>query len=110
MAKKAKLKEGSVLTSAGEAARGERSQQQLTTATNHFNKFLREHLDGGESKTLDTLKPHEVTAELIGCFGTYLFMNLKKISGAQSYLSQIQDIFHGKVAISNKLVPPPKHL
>ncbi|TYZ66768.1 hypothetical protein PybrP1_006280 [[Pythium] brassicae (nom. inval.)] len=85
------------LQSAGVASRGEKSDQQLATAKNHFNKFLQTHGDSSVSgKTTDALTHPDVTAEMLGRLRTYLFMTLKKMSGALSYLSQVKDFFTGK--------------
>ncbi|TYZ65102.1 hypothetical protein PybrP1_006020 [[Pythium] brassicae (nom. inval.)] len=85
------------LQSAGVASRGEKSDQQLATAKNHFNKFLQSHGDSSVSdKSTDTLTHPDVTAEMLGCFATYLFMTLKKMSGVLPYLSQVMGLFTGK--------------
>lgn len=82
---------------AGAHAVGERSEQQLKTARNHFNTFLQQHGEGSiGAKVMEQLQPVDVTSELIGCFATYLFMTLKKLSGALSYLSQIKGYFTKK--------------
>ncbi|TYZ64945.1 hypothetical protein PybrP1_009304 [[Pythium] brassicae (nom. inval.)] len=85
------------LQSAGVAFRGEKSDKQLVTAKNHFNKILQTHSKSSMSvKTTDNLTHPEVAAEVLGCFATYLFMTLKKMSGALSYLSQVKGFFTGK--------------
>lgn len=85
------------IQSAGDNARGERSNQQLLTAKNHFNQFLKLH--GNQVISLevaDTLLPSEVTDVLLGYFATFLFMNLSKLSDALVYLSQMKCFFAEK--------------
>lgn len=86
--------ETNTLKNAAIKARGAKSEAQLETAKKHFDEFLRKH--GGESVdqyTTDSIPHHLVSAELLGCFGTFLFMKLKKLSSGHAYISQIKSFF-----------------
>ncbi|KAJ0402680.1 hypothetical protein ATCC90586_000834 [Pythium insidiosum] len=84
------------LADAADNVRGTSSEQQLSSARKHFNKFVEIHCD--VPWTMDTA-PHDfITTQLLGKFATYLFMNLGKLKTAQSYISQVKTFFVTKWA------------
>ncbi|KAF1326968.1 hypothetical protein FI667_g8119, partial [Globisporangium splendens] len=85
------------LADAGLKSTGAKTEQQFNTAAGRFNTFLRSH--GGvdvSSSAMYSIGHACVTAELMGRFGTYLFMNVKKLSAAHSYMSQVKSFFARK--------------
>ncbi|KAF1326258.1 hypothetical protein FI667_g8628, partial [Globisporangium splendens] len=78
------------LADASVKSTGVKTEQQPYTAAGHLNAFLRSHGDlDVSSGTMHPTGHACVTAELMGRFGTYLFMNAKKSNATHSYMSQV---------------------